>query len=96
MLTASLQGVLTKLGDQLKRGLRRVTLTVSWPEGATEESFRVTTHMVVLAPAEQQPLGPQTRPSTQPQVPGQPLSGQTVPGQPAGTIPAPSVGGQLQ
>lgn len=54
-LTASLQGMLTKLGDQLKRGVRQVRLTVSWPEGAAQESFTVTTHMVVLAPAETQP-----------------------------------------
>jgi general secretion pathway protein I len=32
-----------------------VRLTVSWPEGAREESFAVTTHMVVLAPGETLP-----------------------------------------
>jgi general secretion pathway protein I len=55
-LTATLQGVLVKLGQQLKRGVRQVKLTVSWPEGAGEESFAVTTHMVVLAAAEGQPV----------------------------------------
>jgi general secretion pathway protein I len=51
-LMASMQGVLAKLGEQLKRGVREVTLTVSWPEGAAEESFSVVTHMVVLQPEE--------------------------------------------
>jgi general secretion pathway protein I len=54
-LTAALQGVLGRLGEQLKRGARQVELTVSWPEGAREESFKVTTVMVVLAPGEGQP-----------------------------------------
>jgi general secretion pathway protein I len=54
-LTAALQGVLGQLGEQLKRGVRQVRLTVSWPEGAREESFSVTTHMVVLAPGETLP-----------------------------------------
>jgi general secretion pathway protein I len=51
-LAASLQGMLARLGEQLKRGVREVKLTVSWPDGAREESFTVATHMVVLAPAE--------------------------------------------
>ncbi len=51
-LTAALQGVLGKLGEQMKRGVRQVKLTVSWPEGAQEESFTVVTHMVVLAAGE--------------------------------------------
>ncbi len=54
-LTAALQGVLGHLGEQLKRGVRQVRLTVSWPEGAREESFSITTHMVVLAPGETLP-----------------------------------------
>lgn len=54
-LTAALQNMLGQLGEKLKRGLRQVKLTVSWPEGAREESFTVTTHMVVLAPAETLP-----------------------------------------
>ncbi|HEY6004729.1 MAG TPA: prepilin-type N-terminal cleavage/methylation domain-containing protein [Anaeromyxobacter sp.] len=54
-VTAALQGPLGQLGEKLKRGARQVKLTVSWPEGAGEESFTVTTHMVVLAPAESQP-----------------------------------------
>ena len=54
-LQGMLQGVLARLGEKLKRGVRQVKLTVSWPEGAREESFAVTTHMVVLAPGESQP-----------------------------------------
>ncbi len=55
LLLASMQGLLTNLGEQLKKGVREVTLTVWWPEGASEASFSVVTHMVVLAPAEGQP-----------------------------------------
>jgi general secretion pathway protein I len=55
VLMASMQGMLARLGEQLKRGVREVRLTVAWPEGAVEESFSVVTHMVVLAPAEGQP-----------------------------------------
>lgn len=55
MITAALQGVLVQLGEKLKHGVRQVKLTVSWPEGAGEESFTVTTHMVVLAPGESLP-----------------------------------------
>lgn len=52
LLTASLQGVLAKLGDQLERGVREMKLTVSWPDGNREESFTVVTHMVILAAGE--------------------------------------------
>lgn len=55
VIAASMQGMLARLGDQLKRGVREVKLTVSWPEGAGKESFTIVTHMVVLAPAEGQP-----------------------------------------
>ncbi len=49
MITASLQGLLTRVGETLKKGVREVRLTVSWPGGgATTESFDVTTHLVVL------------------------------------------------
>lgn len=49
---AQLQQHLTRLGQQLKQGVRQLRLTVTWPEGAAEESFAVTTHLVVLAPGE--------------------------------------------
>ena len=54
-LTGALQSVLGRLGEQLKRGARQVKLTVSWPEGGVQESFTVTTVMVVLVPGEGQP-----------------------------------------
>lgn len=51
-LTASLQAALAGLAEQVKRGVREVRLTVSWPGGAGEESFTVRTNMVVLQGAE--------------------------------------------
>ena len=52
MLTASIQGLLTQIGEQLKKGVREVRLTISWQGGAAVESFDVTTHLVVLSPEE--------------------------------------------
>jgi general secretion pathway protein I len=52
ILTASLQGLLTRIGEQVKKGVREVRLTVSWRGGATVESFDVLTHAVVLEPEE--------------------------------------------
>jgi general secretion pathway protein I len=52
VIAAQLQGKLSELGQKLKQGVRQVRLTISWPEGSGEESFAVTTHMVVLAPGE--------------------------------------------
>jgi general secretion pathway protein I len=49
-LAASMQALLARFGEQLKRGAREVRLTVSWPEADGEETFTVTTHLVVLAP----------------------------------------------
>lgn len=48
MIQASLQGLLTRIGEQLKKGVREVRLTVSWQGGARVESFDVVTHLVVL------------------------------------------------
>jgi general secretion pathway protein I len=52
VIAAQLQGKLSELGQKLKQGVRQVRITISWPEGSGEESFAVTTHMVVLAPGE--------------------------------------------
>jgi general secretion pathway protein I len=41
-----LQAQLTQIGEQIKKGLREIRLTVSWKEGKREESFRVVTHLV--------------------------------------------------
>ncbi len=40
---------LTKIGEQLKKGVREIRLTVSWKEGKADESFTVVTHMVAFA-----------------------------------------------
>ncbi len=51
-ILATMQSVLARLSEQVKKGLREVRLTVSWPEGKGSESFQVKTHMLVLAPME--------------------------------------------
>ena len=51
-IATALQAQLTQLGEQIKKGVREVRLTVSWPEGKRRSSFTVVTHLVVLAPTE--------------------------------------------
>lgn len=46
-LMAALQPALARLAEQVKRGVREVRLTVSWPSSGSEESFVVRTTMVV-------------------------------------------------
>ncbi len=46
IVQASLQNVLTGIGETLKKSVRELRLTVSWKDGATEESFTVVTHLV--------------------------------------------------
>jgi len=41
-----LQAQLTQIGEQIKKGLREVRLTVSWKDGKRTESFTVVTHLV--------------------------------------------------
>lgn len=48
----ALQAQLTTLGEQIKKGVRELRLTVSVPDGKRETSFTVVTHLVVLAPRE--------------------------------------------
>jgi general secretion pathway protein I len=63
---AVIQQQLTALGEQIKKGVREVRLTVSWPDGKRTESFTVVTHLVVLTPGSQKvdastlvaPVGP--------------------------------------
>jgi len=43
-----LRGQLTKIGEELKQGLREIRLTVSWKDGARDESFTVVTHVTSL------------------------------------------------
>jgi len=44
---------LVALGEKVKKGVREVRLTVSWPDGARTESFEVVTYLVVLVPGSQ-------------------------------------------
>jgi len=48
-LASLLKAQLTRIGEELKKGLREVRLTVSWPEGARTESFAVVTHLVAFS-----------------------------------------------
>lgn len=43
---------LTVIGEQIKKSVREVRLTVSWPEGKVDGTFTVVTHLVVLSPKE--------------------------------------------
>ena len=52
MIGATVQSLLTTIGEQLKKGVREVRLTVSWQDGRTTESFDVVTHVAVLEPEE--------------------------------------------
>ena len=55
MLIAGFQQLSGQLGDNVKKGLRELRLTVSWPEEGRQESFVVKTHLLVLAPGELAP-----------------------------------------
>lgn len=48
-LAGGMRTQLSKIGEQIKKGVREVRLTVSWKEGTKEESFSVVTHLVVFA-----------------------------------------------
>jgi general secretion pathway protein I len=48
-LVGPMRSQLGVLGEQMKKGLREVRLTVSWPEGAHPESFTVVTHVLAYA-----------------------------------------------
>jgi len=49
-VAASLQQQLAVIGEQIKKGVRELHLTVSWPDGKKDESFTVVEHLVVLTP----------------------------------------------
>lgn len=70
----AIQAQLTSLGEEIKKGVRQVRLTVSWKDGATEESFTVTTHMVVLV------TGAQAAAAATAGAPGAPVPGPVIPG----------------
>jgi general secretion pathway protein I len=58
-IAAAMQGFVKTqcgtFGETLKKSVREVRLTVSWPDGKRTESFSVVTHMVVLAARKGQP-----------------------------------------
>jgi general secretion pathway protein I len=54
-VAASLQQQLTVIGEQIKKGVRELRLTVSWPDGKKDESFTIVEHLVVLTPREVAP-----------------------------------------
>ncbi len=47
-LTGALQVQATRIGEQIKQGLREIRLTVAWKDGAREQSFTVVTHLVAF------------------------------------------------
>ena len=50
-LASMVEVQLNAFAASVKQGVRELRLTVSWKEGAREESFSVVTHLVVLQPA---------------------------------------------
>lgn len=52
-----LQAQLGVIGEQIKKGLREVRLTVAWKDGKRDESFTVVTHIVAF-PKPISPSGP--------------------------------------
>jgi general secretion pathway protein I len=86
---------LATLGEEIKRGVREVRLTVSWPDGRSTESFTVVTHMVILGSAAEraQNSAAQTLQQVQGALLGQGIPGVNgtpiVPGTRAGTVTTP-------
>jgi len=50
MLGGLLQAQLTTFGEEMKKSLREMRLTVSWAAGKSTHSFQVITHLAVLNP----------------------------------------------
>ena len=50
LLGPTLDAQLLKFGETVKKGVRELRLTVSWPDGKVDGSFTIVTHLVVLAP----------------------------------------------
>jgi general secretion pathway protein I len=63
---AAIQGQLTALGEEIKKGVRELKLTVSWKEGASQEKFTVVTYAVVLTPGSQAAATPLVAPTQKP------------------------------
>jgi general secretion pathway protein I len=54
---ALIQQQLTTLGEEIKKGVREIRLTVSWPDGSHTESLTVVTHLVILGSAQERAAG---------------------------------------
>ena len=86
--TGLIQSQVQMLVQQIQQGVREIRLTILWKDGKVDESFTVTTHLVVL-----QPTGPGTSAtgatapgqSTNPNGSGVPMPG--MPGGMSGTMP---------
>ncbi len=52
MMEGSIKALLTQIGEQIKKTVREVRLTVSWQSGRSTESFDVVTHLIVATPEE--------------------------------------------
>jgi general secretion pathway protein I len=86
LLGGVLQTQLTAFSEELKKGVRRAVLRVSWKDGKTEHGFDVSTYMVVLNP--KAPGGARSAdPDIPPNLAAPTRTGRQNPTQPA-TLPA--------
>jgi general secretion pathway protein I len=49
LMQGALQAQLSAIGEQIKKGLREIRITVAWRDGTRDESFTVVTHLVAYA-----------------------------------------------
>lgn len=96
MVANLLQTQLRQFGETLKRSVRELRLTVTWPSGRKTRSFTVTTHLVVL-----NPRAPGGARGAFPDIPASLVTAGAVAAQPIGTgaipgraIPNPNTGGR--
>jgi hypothetical protein len=90
-----LQGQVKAFAEELKRGVRQVTLRITWKDGKTENGFDVSTYWVVLNPKApggsrgENPdvpssMAPPPKAGAQPAMPFTPVGGQPAQGGKAG------------
>jgi general secretion pathway protein I len=84
LVAAGLQAQLRVFGETLKRSVRELRLTVSWPSGRRTQSFTVTTHLVVL-----NPMAPGGAQGPVPDVPANLITAAAAGAQPMGTTVRP-------
>jgi general secretion pathway protein I len=83
LLGGVLNNQVTALTEEIKKGVRKATLRVSWLDGKTEHGFDVSTYMVVLnprAPGGARGADPDLPPNLTAPVPAARLPGQPMPG----------------